>query len=211
MNKLVAVASFAVTFGLYAGAPSATSIDMNDPRRALGREGDVRIDARLVHDTVTAGAPIGVTWQIQNFTDSPVAVAPRVVEVSYDAESRTITVAIGSEVPDGGRMPLMMVVAAGEKKVFHSAAMLAARGGVRATGARASSLVQVKVSILRDIEPFMSLIRKQTPASVPERLSDELFEQWFESTDTILLNTLPVHWSAPAQKGADAASGRSAF
>ena len=208
MNKLLAAASFAVTFGMYAGTGA---IDMNDPRRALGREDDVRIDAQLVNDTVAAGAPIGVTWQIQNFTDAPIAVAPRVVDVSYDAESATITVAIGSEVPDGGKMPLMSVVAPGQKRVFRSSAMLTAHGGVRATAAGAPGLVQVKVSILRDLEPFVALIRNQTPASAPEKLSDELFEQWFESTDTILLNTLPVQWSARIQKGIESARRRGGF
>ena len=208
MNKLVAVASLAVTFGMYA---STGSIDMNDPRRALGREGDIRIDAQLIDDTVSPGAPIGVTWQIQNFTDSPVAVAPRVVDVSYDAESRTITLAIGSEVPDQGKMPLMTVVAPGEKKVFRSAAMM--RGGasvMRATAGSAPRLVQVKVSILRDLEPFGAMIRKQTPTAAPETLPDALFEQWFESTDTIFLNTLPVQWAARTQKG-DAESRRGRF
>ena len=63
MKKLVAAASFAATFGIYAAAANAASIDMNDPRRALGREGDVRIDAQLVSETVAHGAPIMVTWQ----------------------------------------------------------------------------------------------------------------------------------------------------
>ena len=204
MNRLVAAASFAVTFGMYA---SSGSIDMNDPRRALGREGDIRIDAQLITDTVSLGAPIGVTWQIQNFTESPVAVAPRAVDVSYDADSRTITVAIGSEVPDEGKMPLMTVVGPGEKKVFRSAAMMAmSAGAMRATVSTAPRLVQVKVSILRDLEPFVAMIRKQTATAPPETLSDDLFEQWFESTDTIFLNTLPVQWSGRTQKGVDAES-----
>lgn len=207
MSKLVAVVSFAVSFGMY-----ASGIDMNDPRRALGREGDVRIDAQLTTDTVSPGGPIGVTWQIQNFTESPVAVATREVDVSYDADTRTITVAIGSEVPDGGKMPLMTVVAPGEKKVFRSGAMLAlGAAAMRATTGGAPRLVQVKVSILRDLDPFATLIRNQTPTAVPDTLPDELFEQWFESTDTIFLNTLPVHWSGRTQKGGDASSRTGSF
>ena len=204
MNKLVAAASVVVSFGMYA----STGIDMNDPRRALGREGDVRIDAKLVTETVSPGAPIGVTWQIQNFTDSPVAVAPKVVDVSYDEDNRTITVAIGSEVPDEGKMPLMTVVAPGEKKVFRSGAMLAMGASALRANARGGEprLVQVKVSILRDLEPFVAMIRKQTADAPAITLSDDLFEQWFESTDTIFLNTLPVQWSGRIQKGVDAES-----
>ncbi|MGZ5432189.1 MAG: hypothetical protein ACXWH7_04625 [Thermoanaerobaculia bacterium] len=45
---------------IHAAAATAAGIDMDDPRRALGREGDVRVDAQLVRDTVSPGAPIGV-------------------------------------------------------------------------------------------------------------------------------------------------------
>ncbi len=156
MNKLVAAASFVVTFGMYA----STGIDMNDPRRALGREGDVRIDAQLTNETVSPGAPIGVTWQIQNFTESPVAVASRVMDVSYDADSRTITVSIGSEVPDDGKMPLMTVIAPGEKKVFRSGMMLAlGAAAMRSTISGSPQLVQLMVSILRVLAPFVAMIR----------------------------------------------------
>ncbi len=208
MNKLVAAASFVVTFGMYA----STGIDMTDPRRALGREGDVRIDAQLTNETVSPGAPIGVTWQIQNFTESPVAVASRVMDVSYDADSRTITVSIGSEVPDDGKMPLMTVIAPGEKKVFRSGMMLAlGAAAMRSTISGSPQLVQLKVSILRDLDPFAAMIRKQTPTAELATLPDALFDQWFESTDTIFLNTLPVQWSGRQQKGGDAESRRGRF
>ena len=183
-------------------AADAATIDMNDPLRAKGREGDVRIDAQLVTDAVSPGAPVGVTWQIQNFTESPVAVATKVVDASYDADSRTITLTIGSEVPEDGNMPQMVLVAPGEKKVFRAAATPAIPPGAARPGG-APRYVQVKVSILRKLEPFLALIHGQAPAARPHRLSDELFEQWFESTDMIYLNSLPVHWSSRTNKVID--------
>ncbi|HEX6642024.1 MAG TPA: hypothetical protein VF215_12975, partial [Thermoanaerobaculia bacterium] len=75
---------------IHAAAASAASIDMDDPRRTVGREDDVRIDAQLIQDTVSPGSAIGVTWQIQNLSDSPIAVAEKVVAATYDADSRTI-------------------------------------------------------------------------------------------------------------------------
>ena len=202
MNATVTAATFATV--LSAAVANAASIDMNDPRRALGREDDVRIDAQLLSDTVSPGTPVGVTWQIQNMTAQPVAVATKVVDASYDADSRTITLAIGSEVPDDGNMPQMVVIAPGEKKVFRAAATPVITPAA-ARGARGSAprYVQVKVSILRKLEPFLSLIRKQTPTTKPEPLSDELFDQWFESTDTIFLNTVPVQWSAQTHRVID--------
>src|SRR6266508_2349337 len=89
----------------HVAAVYAAHIDMNDPRRALGREDDIRVDAQLVQDTVSSGSPVGVTYRIENLTPEPVAVADKVCDVSYDVESRTITVAVGSEVPKAGMMP----------------------------------------------------------------------------------------------------------
>ncbi|HYR30240.1 MAG TPA: hypothetical protein VEU30_17380 [Thermoanaerobaculia bacterium] len=197
--KRIAAAIVAIAIST---AADAATIDMNDPLRAKAREDDVRIDAQLLSDTVSPGSPIGVNWQIQNFTSGPVAVDTKHVSASYDADSHTITLAIGSEVPADGNMPAMLVVAPGETKVFRAAANAAippstARGGLN----NAPLFVQVKVSILRDIQAFLPLI--ESHSARPQRLSDELFEQWFESTDTIFLNTLPVMWSA-RPKGIDA-------
>jgi hypothetical protein len=66
-------------------------------------------------------------------------------------------------------------------------------------------LVQVKVTILRDTEPFMQLIAANSNAMLP----DELFDRWFEATRTILLNTVPVHY-APARGYGGAESRTSA-
>lgn len=198
--NFVAATIAAVLVGV---AADAATIDMNDPLRAKGREGDVRVDAQLLTNAVSPGAPVGVTWQIQNFTDAPVAVATKVVDASYDADSQTITLTIGSEVPDDGNMPHMVLVAPGEKKVFRAAATPAiAPAAVRGANAQ-PRYVQIKVSILRKLEPFLSLIHSQAPAARPQQLSDELFEEWFESTDTIYLNSLPVQWSPRANKVID--------
>lgn len=191
---------------IYAVAANAAGVDMDEPRRALGREGDVRIDAQLNQDTVSPGAPIGVTWQIENFSSEPVAVAERVADASYDLETRTITVAIGSEIP-GETLPRLTLIKPGEKKVFRSAATPAMN--VRATNSPFDNVprfVQVKVSILRNVAPFAELIQKQT--AVQQRMSDEMFDQWLASNDTIYLNTLPVYFQQ--RRNAVSAAERSA-
>src|SRR5688572_10553505 len=95
-----------------------TTIDMEDPRRAVGRQNDVRVDATLIQDTVSPGTPVGVVYQIQNFSAGRIAIADKVVNAEYDADSQTITLAIGAEVPEDGRMPRMVTIEPGEKKVF---------------------------------------------------------------------------------------------
>jgi hypothetical protein len=182
---------------IHAAAASAGSIDMDDPRRVVGKEDDVRVDAQLLQDTVAPGSPIGVTYQIQNLSAVPVAVADRVTTASYDIDSRTITVAIGAEVPQDGRMPHVITIAPGEKKLFRTGATPALAGAtIRATLA-APRFVQVKVSILRDLTPFTQLIAAQpaAPHATGALLPDALFDQWFESNDTIFLNSVPVRYS----------------
>src|SRR5258705_10808388 len=78
---------------------NAAGVNMDDPARALGREDDIRVDAQLVQDTLAPGVPVAVTYQIQNLTETAVAVADKVSSATYDSDTRTIMVTIGSEVP----------------------------------------------------------------------------------------------------------------
>jgi hypothetical protein len=177
-------------------AAEAAGIDMDDPLRALGREGDVRIDAQLLSQTVMPGTPIAVTYQIQNLSTEPVAVAHKAVDASYDGETRTITLAIGSETP-GENLPNMITIKPGEKIVLRTAATpVISAAAMRGTFGAPPRFVQVKVTILRELEPFATLIANQERG--PQRISDVLFDQWFESSDTIFLNSLPVQWSPRA-------------
>lgn len=199
--------SVAILTLLGAAAVSAAGIDMNDPRRSLGREGDVRVDAQLVRDTVTPGAPVGITYQIQNLSASPVAIASKVVDASYDEDSRTITLAVGSEVPPDGNMPQMVVIRPGEKKILQAGATPQLRAAsARSLFKAAPRYVQVKVAILRNLVPFAQLIEKQD-GRTRQRLPDELFDQWFESNDTIYLNAVPVHFTPPTDADADRRAG----
>ena len=102
---------------LHAAAATADSIDMDDPRRTVGREDNVRIDAQLVQDTVSPGSVIGIAYQIENLSAAPVAVAAKVASATYDQDTRTITLSIGSEVPDDGKMPHIVTIQIGRAHV----------------------------------------------------------------------------------------------
>jgi hypothetical protein len=173
---------------LHAAAATADSIDMDDPRRTVGREDDVRIDAQLIQDTVSPGTPISVAYQIQNFTTAPVAVADKISSATYDQDSRTITVSLGSEVPQEGKMPHVVTIGPGEKKVFRAGATPMLGATATRSPMAAPRFVQVKVTILRDLAPFAKVAATQ-------KLSDELFDKWFEANDTIFLNAVPVRFS----------------
>jgi hypothetical protein len=177
----------------------ADGIDMDNPRRTVGREDNVRVDAQLVQDTVSPGSPIGITYQIENASSAPVAVAAKVSDASYDPDSRTITVSIGSEVPSDGKMPHVVTVAPGEKKVFRTGVTPSLGAAASRSTLAPPRYVQIKVSILRNLAPFAQLIARQTGTA--QTLPDDLYDRWFESNDTIFLNAVPVRFSARRNQG----------
>jgi hypothetical protein len=190
--------------GAAISAGAATAVDMNDPRRATGREDDVRIDAVVTQETVSSGAPIAVTYQVQNLTAMPVAVATKVAEASYDAETMTITVGIGSEIPADGKMPVMIIVAPGEKKTFTASATALIPASASVSRAMpAPRYVQVKVTVLRDVAAFATVVANHV-------LSDEQFDRWMSANATIFLNALPVRYE-PRRKSAIDVESRAAM
>ena len=200
------IALLTATALLHTAAASAAAIDMDDPRRVIGKENNVRVDAQLIQDTVSPGTPIGIVYQVQNQTSAPIALAANVASASFDSDTGPITFSIGAEIPPAGPMPRMELIAPGETKVLR-----AGSGGVapaRSTNPRFGGqprYVRVKVSFLRDVEPFATLIAKQTAAGGAQ-FPDALFHRWFESQDTIFMNAVPVRFS-PRAPGADASVG----
>ena len=192
---------------LAADAAHAAHVDMKDPRRALGREDDIRVDAELAQDTVASGAPVAVTYQIENLSKDPIAIADKVCEISFDADSQSLVVSIGSEVPKAAVMPKLVVLAPGEKATFNAGGVVHVQ--VPANGnpfVAVPRYVQIKVSVLRGLSAFRGLIDRQAHTTVPVSLSDAQFEQWLESNDTILLNEIPVQYSANPRSAVSDAS-----
>ena len=200
-KMILAVAASTI---LSLAATAAESIDMNDPRRSVAREDNVRIDAQLSRDTASPGAAIGVTYQIQNFTDTPVAVADKLSTATYDEDLRTITVSIGSEVPADGTMPHMVTIGPGEKKVLRAAAVPTLNASaMRDSLGTSPRYVQVKVTILRDLTAF-------TATRARQQLTDAQFDRWMENSETFLLNAVPIGWSSRNSNPAVDASQRMA-
>jgi hypothetical protein len=63
----------AVAFTLIAGASLAARVDLTDPRRALGREDNIRVDAQITQETISSSVPLNVTYQVENLTQAPIA------------------------------------------------------------------------------------------------------------------------------------------
>ena len=166
-------------------AVSAAKIDMNDPRRTVGMEDDVRVDAQLTSEFVSAQSLIGVTYQIQNLSPRAIAIADRAAEASFDSDSSTVTLSIGAEVPPAGEMPRIVVIHSGEKRTFSAGAVV--RWSLRGQRIGRPAYVQIRVNVLRDAAPFAAMSERR-------KLSDEQFEQWLKFNVSIVLNTVPVRY-----------------
>ena len=73
---------------------SSTAVDMAEPRRIVGTENAVRVDAQVSAEHVSPGAHIPITYEITNQRETAIAVAELIPETSYDAETRMFTVSV---------------------------------------------------------------------------------------------------------------------
>ena len=185
-----------------AGIAAAAHVDFNDPRRALGREGDIRVDAELPQDTLSANSPITVIYQIQNLSKATIAVADKIADTDFDLESLTVTLSIGAEIPPGTQMPHLVTIRPGETRVLTTGALLhVAVPNVRTRWSAVPRFVQVKVTVLRDMTPFAGLIEEQNRNAAPVALPNNMFDRWVEASDSILLNAIPVYWKGDSIRG----------
>jgi hypothetical protein len=202
-SRLVVLAVAAAV--LTAAEARAAGVDFKDPRRALGREDDIRVDAQLAQDTVSSTSPISVTYQIQNLGASPIAIADRICDSSFDPDTQTITITIGAEIPEGAMMPHLVIIAPGKSHSFRTGAAVRLAVNTQKAWAPAPRYVQITVKVLRDLQPFASLIEEQSHQPVVP-LPNELFDQWVSSVSSVPLNSLPVRWSNSGRSGVPDAS-----
>jgi len=180
---------------------------MNDPRRALGREDNIRIDAELLQQSLSPSSAIGVTYQVENLTAGTIGVADKISDVTFDPDTATVTFEIGAEVPTGTTMPHVVTIAPGQKRVLTAGGILhVAVPRLRTPWSVVPRYVQIKVNVLRDVTPFAALLAQQAKSAVAPALSGDLFEKWVDVNDAVFLNSIPVRWSGrDEQAGTDVA------
>jgi len=194
---------FVVAVMLTAGAAMAgPRIDMKDPRRALAREDNIKIDAQLLQDTLQPNGPILVTYQVENLSNSAIAIADRVSDVDFNPDDVTLTVTIGAEALTAKTLPHLVVIAPGEKKTLLAGGTV--HGVLNAHGpfAVVPHTVLIRVNVLRDVAPFRQAIEAQQQPNAMVAVTSDMFDRWIDSNDSIELNALPVRWSAePSDEG----------
>src|ERR1051326_1167371 len=108
---------FVVTVRLTtAAAMAGPHVNMKDPRRALAREDNIRIDAQLLQDTLQPNGPITVTYQVENLSNAAIAIADRVSDVDFNPDDVTLTLTIGAETLTGKTLPHLAVIAPAAQK-----------------------------------------------------------------------------------------------
>ncbi|HEX2061014.1 MAG TPA: hypothetical protein VHK90_09760 [Thermoanaerobaculia bacterium] len=208
MNRFAAICTLFVVTGC-----ATTAVNMDEPRRVVGTESAVRVDAQILGEYIQSGAPVIINYEITNERATPIAVADILPETLYDDETRTITVSVGSEVPGASLLPRLIAIAPGEKKSFstkarvHFAIRPPSPGESRSPAAAG---LRLKVNFLGDTEPFRQLIGIPQVAVGDPKLADELFPLWLERNEVIYTNAVPMRWKvvreaaptpAPARPG----------
>jgi hypothetical protein len=192
-SKQFAVA--AVLSSLTFVAAHAAQVDFKDPKRAVGREDNIRVDAQLNDDHLSSSAPVSITYQIENLSPSTIAIADKITSADFDPETMTITITVGAEIPSGETLPHLVTIPSGEKRVLSVGAFAQVPvPSIRTPWTAVPRYVDIRVAVLRDITAFKALIEKQKTATTPLPFPNDLFERWVDSTSSVDLNSIPVQW-----------------
>jgi hypothetical protein len=191
-----------------AAGPGVEGVDLNEPRRVVGTERSVRIDAQISAEEIRPGGSVPVTWTITNDRPTAIAIADLVTETSWDGEAHLFTVTIGSEVPGNELLPRLIEIAPGGRRTFNGVARLTLVGARRAFDPLQAGL-RLKLNFLGDVAPFRQLVGIEENALADAKLADALFPLWLERNEVVYTNAVPMRWETrPAELRPDASQGR---
>lgn len=193
----------------FAACSSAPPVNMTAPRRVVGTESSVRIDAEISEE-MHAGGAVAISYVITNQRETAIAVADVVQETAFDRETRTMTVSIGAEVPGETVLPRLVRIGPGEKKSFTTTARMArviipASPDPRVVN---RTLLRLKLNFLGDTAPFAELIGIPVKSIADKQRADALFTPWLERNEVLYTNAIPVRVNTTRGASADADAGR---
>lgn len=206
--KKSALLSAMLLLAACATAIKSGPVNQNEPRRVVGTDNDVRIDAEVFGDALGAAVTLPLKYDITNSRQATIAIADLVPETTYDEETQTVTISIGSEVPGATLLPHLISIKPGEKKSFSTIARVNIMMPARTPLTRIPRALRLKVNFLDDTTQFEQLIAMPEKGVYDPKLADELFPKWLERNETVYTNTLPMRWQSPPPEEATPASRR---
>lgn len=207
--KRLAPAAVALLF--VAACASTPKVDMKEPRRLVATDNDVRLDAQVKGDTLGPSTEVPIDYEVTNNRETAIAIAELIPDSAYDADTQTVTVSFGSEVPGEQLLPRLILIKPGEHKTFSSAA----RVNVPITELveqnpfhRYPNGLRIRLNFLGDASPFMKLVGISERAVHDPALANELFPKWVEQNESVITNVLPMRWiGTPATDSGDVPIG----
>ena len=195
---------------LIAAACSTTQpVNMSEPRRVVGTENDVRIDAEVFGDTLSPNVSIPIKYDISNNRSNTILIADLLLNATYDPETFTVTVDIGSEIPGEQYLPRLISIPSGGKKSFSAAAHVSIMQNPSATPfAPRPNALRLRVNFLDDPQPFAKLIDIPERAVRDRQLAAAIFPKWVEKNETVVTNALPMRWRSTVPNDAFTPPGR---
>ena len=176
--------------------PRLATRNLGEARKVVGNESGIMVNAEIYNSAqIDASSTVIVVCEIENRRHESIAIADIIPVSTYDAESRTITVQLGSEVPGTQLVPRLLEVKPGETRKLtlgaHMNVQIPHLGPMLAIPRE----LQVKVNFLGDARPFAKLVDIPEKAVHDPDLANELFAKWVEGNEAVLTNAVPVHWS----------------
>jgi hypothetical protein len=189
-------------------APATTpgKINMKEPRRMVGTENNVRVDAELYSEDLIQGSSIAIKYEITNQRATPILIADLIAQSNYDPDTRTVTVDIGSEIPGEELLPRLISIPSGERRTFNTGAHINIRLPASSPWTPRPRALQLRVNFLGDPAPFVRLVDIPERAVRDKKLADELFPKWVERNETVTTNALPMRWQGPRGSAFDDAA-----
>lgn len=210
MSRIVR-AVFPLLAALAFASCASSPVDLQESRRALGTESDVRVDAEVWGDKLSQSTTVPFKYDVTNQRPTSIAIAELIPAASYDPETQAVTIDVGTDVPGEEFLPRLIVIGPGEKRSFSGVAHVNIMLPVnRATSPMTSypKALQIKVNFLNDPQPFEMLVGISERAVHDPKLAAELFPKWLERNEVVLTNTLPMRWGAEDNPMPNAAGRR---
>ena len=168
--------------------------ESKEPRRAVGTENGVRIDVEVYSESLMPNSSIPIKYDITNHRNVTILVADLIPQGTYDSDSLTVTVNLGTEIPGENFLPRLIAIRPEERKSFSTSAHVAIVANPGTPWTPRPNGVRIRLNFLDDTATFSKLIEIPEKAIYDPKMASDLFQKWVENNETVITNILPMRW-----------------